>query len=101
MQRRHPILQNLVRILQKVLCAAAAKDFRQGLYAADAAATMPGPIQSVLPEWLGISRSEADLVTTGTYPLSTIVASLYRTAALLESEGTTSVEVNVTKMVFK
>jgi len=80
---------------------AVAKEFRQGLYAADAAATMPGPIQAVLPAWLNITKSEADLVTTGTYPLSTITASLYRTAALLNNEGTTGVEVNVAKMVVR
>lgn len=80
--------------------AGAAKAFRQGLYTADAVAAMPGPIQAVLPAWMGISKQEADLVTTGTYPLSTITASLYRTAALLADEGTTKIEVNVAKFVF-
>jgi NitT/TauT family transport system substrate-binding protein len=77
----------------------AAKAFQQGLYAADAAATMPGPIQAVLPTWMKISKQEADLVTTGTYPLSTITASLQRTAALLWNEGTTKTEASVSKMV--
>lgn len=79
--------------------AAAAKAFQQGLYAADAAATMPGPIQAALPKWMNISKQEADLVTTGTYPLSTITASLQRTAALLWNVGTTRTEANVTNMV--
>jgi NitT/TauT family transport system substrate-binding protein len=79
--------------------AAAAKAFQQGLYAADAAATMPGPIQAVLPAWMNITKQEADLVTTGTYPLSTITASLQRTAALLWNEGTTKSEASVSKMV--
>lgn len=78
---------------------AAAKAFQQGLYAADAAATMSGPIQDVLPAWMGISKQEADLVTIGTYPLSTITASLQRTAALLWNEGTTKSEASVAKMV--
>lgn len=78
---------------------AAGKAFQQGLYAADAAATMPGPIQAVLPTWMKISKQEADLVTTGTYPLSTITASLQRTAALLWNEGTTKSEASVSKMV--
>ena len=79
--------------------SAAAKAFQQGLYAADAAATMQGPIQAALPHWMNISKQEADLVTTGTYPLSTITASLQRTAALLWNEGTTKSEANVAKMV--
>ena len=79
--------------------SAAAKAFQQGLYAADAAAEMPGPIQGVLPKWIDISKQEADLVTTGTYPLSTITASLERTAALLWNEGTTASEPSVASMV--
>jgi NitT/TauT family transport system substrate-binding protein len=79
--------------------SAAAKAFQRGLYAADAAATMQGPIQAVLPAWVKISKQEADLVTTGTYPLSTITASLQRTAALLWNEGTTKTEASVAKMV--
>jgi hypothetical protein len=78
---------------------AVAKAFQQGLYAADAAATMSGPIQGVLPKWMGISKQEANLVTTGTYPLSTITASLQRTAALLWNEGTTKSEASVATMV--
>jgi ABC-type nitrate/sulfonate/bicarbonate transport system substrate-binding protein len=79
--------------------AAAAKAFQQGLYNADAAATMPGPIQAILPAWMGISKQEADLVATGTYPLSTVTASLQRTAALLWNEGTTKSEASVSQMV--
>jgi NitT/TauT family transport system substrate-binding protein len=81
--------------------SAAAKAFQRGLYAADAAATMQGPIQAVLPAWVKISKQEADLVTTGTYPLSTITASLQRTAALLWNEGTTKTEASVSKMVVR
>ena len=80
---------------------AAAKAFREGLYNADAAATMPGPIQAVLPAWIGSSmtKQEAGLVTTGTYPLSTIVANVQRTAILMDSEGMTASEVNVADML--
>lgn len=79
--------------------SAAAKAFQQGLYNADAAAEMPGPIQAVLPTWMHISKQEAELVTTGSYPLSTITASLQRTAALLWNEGTTASEPSVADMV--
>ncbi len=79
--------------------SAAAKAFQQGIYNADAAAAMPGPIQAVLPSYAGLSKEEADLVSTGTYPLSTITASLQRTAALMNNEGMTKIDVNVAAMV--
>jgi NitT/TauT family transport system substrate-binding protein len=80
----------------------AAKAFQQGIYAADAAAAMPGPIQTVLPEWIkGLKAQEADLVTTGTYPLSTVVANLQRTAGLVAIEGMTQTEINVSTMLVK
>jgi NitT/TauT family transport system substrate-binding protein len=82
--------------------AGAAKAFQQGIYAADAAAAMPGPIQSVLPQWIQhLKPQEADLVTTGTYPLSTIVANIQRTAALVTVEGMTANEINVDSMLVK
>jgi ABC-type nitrate/sulfonate/bicarbonate transport system substrate-binding protein len=80
--------------------ATAAKDFQQGLYAADAAATMAGPIQSILHPYAGLTGQEADLVTTGTYPLSTIAANVQRTAGLLWNVGTTKKQVDVLSMVF-
>ncbi len=79
--------------------SAAANAFQQGLYAADATATMPGPIQAILPAWMGITKQEANLVTTGTYPLATITASVQRTASLLQSEGIVKIPVNVSAMV--
>jgi NitT/TauT family transport system substrate-binding protein len=76
--------------------------FQQGIYAADASAAMTGPIQSVLPLWLkGIGEQEADLVTTGTYPLSTIVANLQRTAGLVALEGMTPRDIDVSTMVVR
>jgi NitT/TauT family transport system substrate-binding protein len=80
--------------------AQAAQKFQQAIYNADAGATMPGPVQAVLPAWTGLSKQEADLVTTGTYPLSTITANVQRTAALMANEGMTTIEVNVARMVF-
>jgi NitT/TauT family transport system substrate-binding protein len=79
--------------------AAAAKAFQQGLYNADAAATMPGPIQAILPGYAGLTKQQANLVTTGTYPLSTITASLQRTADVLWNEGTIKKRVNVAEML--
>jgi ABC-type nitrate/sulfonate/bicarbonate transport system substrate-binding protein len=79
--------------------AQAAKDFRTAIYNADAAAAMPGPIQSVLPAYLGIKKQEADLIATGTYPLSTITSNLQRTALLMENEGMTALQVNVADLV--
>ena len=80
---------------------AAAKAFQQGIYNADAAAAMPGPIQAVLPRYAGLSKEEADLVATGIYPLSTITANIQRTAALMNNEGMTKFDVNVAAMVVR
>ena len=80
----------------------APKAFQQGIYAADAAAAMTGPIQSALPDWIkGLGEQEADLVTTGTYPLSTIVANLQRTAGLVAAEGMTKVDIDVSTMIVR
>jgi ABC-type nitrate/sulfonate/bicarbonate transport system substrate-binding protein len=80
----------------------AAHAFQQGIYAADAAASMPGPIQSVLPAWISnLGDQEADLVTTGTYPLSTIVANVQRTAGLVAAEGMTQQDIDVSKMLVR
>jgi NitT/TauT family transport system substrate-binding protein len=82
--------------------SAVARDFQQGIYAADAAAAMPGPIQSVLPAWIsGLGDQEADLVTTGVYPLSTITANLQRTAGLVSAEGMTATDIDIDKMLIR
>lgn len=86
--------------LREASHATAAKDFQQGLYAADASATMAGPIQGILHAYTGMPSQEANLVTTGTYPLSTIPVSVQRTAGLLWDEGTTKKQVNVLSMVY-
>jgi|HubBroStandDraft_1064217.scaffolds.fasta_scaffold13871_2 NitT/TauT family transport system substrate-binding protein len=79
--------------------ATAAKDFQQAIYNADASATMPGPIQAILPAYAGLSKPEADLIATGTYPLSTIVSSVQRTADLMSTEGMIKIQLNVSEMV--
>jgi NitT/TauT family transport system substrate-binding protein len=80
----------------------APKAFQQGIYSADAAAAMPGPIQTALRTWIvGIGDQAADLVTTGTYPLSTIVANLQRTAGLVSAEGMTSIDIDVSSMIVR
>ncbi len=82
--------------------SSAPQAFQQGIYAADAAAAMTGPIQSILPTWIkGLGEQEADLVTTGTYPLSTIVANLQRTAGLVAAEGMTKIDIDVSSMLVK
>lgn len=61
--------------------------FRNAISRAAEVAAMPGPIQSVLPRYAGLTRQQAALVTVGTYPLSTIPASLQRTIDLMDTEG--------------
>jgi len=80
--------------------AQAATDFQHAIYSADAGATMPGPVQAILHRWTGLSNQEADLITTGTFPLSTITSNIQRTAELMNSEGMTTIDVNVARMVF-
>lgn len=75
--------------------------FRAGLSQADAEASMPGPVQAVLPAYAKLSREEAALVTTGVYPLSTITASIQRTADLMFSVGMIRSQLNVAKMIAK
>ncbi len=78
-----------------------AKAFEQGLYAADAAAALPGPIQNVLPAYARLSTEEAHLVTTGTYPLSTIALSVQRTADMMQLLSMTKFAPNVEAMIAK
>ncbi|HEX6934057.1 MAG TPA: ABC transporter substrate-binding protein [Streptosporangiaceae bacterium] len=75
--------------------------FRAGLAEADAQASMPGPVQSVLPMYAKLTKEEAALVTTGVYPLSTITANLQRTADLMNVVGMIKRQLNVAKMIAK
>ncbi len=81
--------------------AKAVTAFRAGLAQADAQASMPGPVQSVLPQYAKLTREEAALVTTGVYPLSTITANLQRTADLMNVVGMIKRQLNVAKMIAK
>ncbi len=81
--------------------AAAVKAFESALARADAMASMPGPIQSILPAYTGLSKSEAALVTLGVYPLSTITANVQRTADLMNLEGMIRYRLNVAAMIVR
>jgi len=73
--------------------------FRAGLTQAAAQASMPGPVQKVLPHYAKLSKQEAPLITTGVYPLSTVTGNLQRTADLLWSTGMISRQLNVATMI--
>lgn len=73
--------------------------FRAGLTQADGQATMPGPVQAVLPGYAKLSKQEAALITTGVYPLSTITANLQRTADLMWTTGMIKNQLNVSNMI--
>jgi len=75
------------------------KAFRAGLAKADAEASMPGPVQAVLPGYAKLTIQEAALVTTGVYPLSTVTASIQRTADLMTSVGMIRQQLNVASMI--
>jgi NitT/TauT family transport system substrate-binding protein len=79
--------------------ASEVKAFRAGLAKADAEASMPGPVQAVLPAYAHLTKQEAALVTTGVYPLSTVTASIQRTADLMTSVGMIRKQVNVASMI--
>jgi NitT/TauT family transport system substrate-binding protein len=75
--------------------------FRAGLTEADAQASMPGPVQAVLPAYAGLKKQEAALITTGVYPLTTITADLQRTADLMWGSGMITKRLDVARMIAK
>jgi NitT/TauT family transport system substrate-binding protein len=75
--------------------------FRAGLTEADAQASMPGPVQALLPAYAGLNKQEAALITTGVYPLRTITADLQRTADLMWGSGMIPQRLNVAAMIAK
>ncbi len=79
----------------------AAAAFRSGLAKADADASMPGPVQSVLPEYAHYTKQEAALITTGVYPLSTVTASIQRTANTMTYVGMIPGQLDVSRMIAK
>jgi NitT/TauT family transport system substrate-binding protein len=81
--------------------AAAVTAFQSALAKADAMASMPGPIQSVLPAYTDLPKEQATLVTLGVYPLSTITANVQRTADLMNLEGMIRYRLNVSAMIVR
>jgi NitT/TauT family transport system substrate-binding protein len=75
--------------------------FRAGLAQAAAQASMPGPVQAILPRYAKLSKQEAAVITTGVYPLSTITGNLQRTADVLWSTGMISRRLNVATMIVR
>lgn len=73
--------------------------FRAGLDKANADASMPGPVQAVLPQYAHLTKQEAALITTGVYPLSTVAANIQRTANTMWQVGMISQQLNVSQMV--
>jgi NitT/TauT family transport system substrate-binding protein len=73
--------------------------FRAGLTQAAAQASMPGPVQAVLPGYAKLSKQAAALITTGVYPLSTVTGNLQRTADLLWFTGMISRQLDVAPMI--
>jgi len=68
---------------------AAVADFQSAIEQAQADASITGPIQEILPQLpgSGIDTDTADMVSVGTYPTSTSVASLQRVTELMYTEG--------------
>jgi hypothetical protein len=60
---------------------------------------MPGSVQAVLPQFAHLNKQEAALVTTGVYPLSTVTASIQRTANLIFFVGMIRSQPNVASMI--
>jgi NitT/TauT family transport system substrate-binding protein len=65
----------------------ALKDFRSALQQAQANAVLPGPEQTVLAHYPGMSTQSASLVTIGAYPTTLDAASLQRVANLMFNFG--------------
>ena len=81
--------------------AAAVTAFQTAIAQAAAQASMPGPVQSLLPAYAGLNKQQADLITTGVYPLTTITANLQRTADLMNDEGMIRIRLNVAAMIVR
>jgi len=75
--------------------------FRSAIEQAGALAAMPGPVQQVLPKYAHLTKQEAALVTIGTYPTTTIAASLQRTANLMAVQGMIRFGLNVAAMIIR
>lgn len=76
-------------------------DFQSAIEKAQAAAAMPGPVQSVLPTATGMSAQDASLVTVGSFPTTTNAIAIQRVADLMWDDALTPKAVNVPKMIIK
>lgn len=75
--------------------------FRTAIEQAAALASMPGPIQQVLPQWAHLTKQQTALVTVGTYPTATISANLQRAADLMAVQGMIRFGLNVAAMIIR
>lgn len=75
--------------------------FRAGLTQAAEQASMPGPVQAVLPSYAKLTKQEAALITTGVYPLATVTGNLQRTADVLWYTGMISRQLNVATIIVR
>jgi NitT/TauT family transport system substrate-binding protein len=66
---------------------AAVADFQAAIGQAQAQASMTGQVQDLLPKTAGMTVTEADLSTIGTYPTSTSVTGLERVVRLLAGDN--------------
>jgi NitT/TauT family transport system substrate-binding protein len=73
--------------------------FRSVIEQAAGVASMPGPVQQLLPGYAHLTKQQAALVTIGTYPTATIAASLQRTANLMAVQGMIRFGLNVAAMI--
>lgn len=80
---------------------AAVADFQAALAKAQAEAAVTGEVQGILPDAAGVSTQEADMITIGTYPTSTSVASLQAVVRLMSDSGMISNDPDVGPMVVK
>lgn len=79
----------------------AVADFQSAIEKAQAAAAMPGPVQSVLPSATGMSMQDASLVTVGSFPTTTNAVAIQRVATLMWDDALTPKPVDVPKMIIK
>jgi NitT/TauT family transport system substrate-binding protein len=69
--------------------------FRSALARAQANATQPAPLESVLTHYAGMSQQTASLITIGAYPTSVKLASLQRVADLMSFYGALPYRLNL------
>ncbi|HBW18027.1 MAG TPA: hypothetical protein DEH11_02905 [Actinobacteria bacterium] len=79
--------------------SATVSEFRTVLFQAQAASSMRGPIQRVLPKATGMSASDAALITLGAYPTYLSVGQVQRVAQLMFEAGVTDNLLNVKGLV--